>query len=96
MNVALFTSDEQRHRFFVNYLAERLPVSLAVMEPKTLRPDEAGKTPDETRMVKAYFADRACTEEQFFPDAGRIKAPSRTRVLTIARGPLTAQKCLKP
>lgn len=86
MSIALFTSNEQRHRFFINHLAAHLPVALAVMEPKTLRPDETGKTPDETRMVKAYFADRQLTEQAFFPEADRVRVPGTTRVLSISPG----------
>lgn len=86
MNVAIFTSTEQRHRFVVNYLSASLPVTVVVLEPKQFHPASVGTSEVESAVVRAYFTERDRSEVDILPEGREISVPANCEVIRVQPG----------
>lgn len=86
MSIAVFTSTENRHRFFANELASRLPVRLLVREPKQYRPYDVGENEREKALVRRYFGQREEAEKKFFSGNDELHLPRETQVVDVRQG----------
>ena len=75
MNLAILTSNEHRHRYFANYLAGQLPVSVVVAEPKVANPASGGRNEEEDRLLAEYFDDRLRAEQAILAGGERFTRP---------------------
>jgi hypothetical protein len=99
MNLAVLTSVETRHRYFVQTLAGRFDVRAVGYERTGYSPADTechDLTHDERRIVAEHFAERTRQEEIFFGGTAAFLAGSpRTRVLMIEPGRLNSEATLE-
>jgi len=94
MRLIILTSNQLRHRFFVNFLKQRHHLVGAVMESKKRDPLKKEWPPLLKERVLAYFRERAKSEEKYFGGFSQLALASQA-VLTIEGGMLNDTAVIK-
>lgn len=99
MRLAILTSTDIRHRYFVNAVRRRFPVAAVGYErtgyAPAARADDAGLTDAERSIIRHHFAERARQEELYFGhDAAPVADSPNTRVLPISTATLNSAATL--
>lgn len=98
MRIAILTSTETRHRYFVNAIRGRFDVVAVGYEQTGYDPADTadfGLTAEEDRIVAAHFADRSSQEQRFFGhDDARAHSDGSCSVYDIAPGMLNSPETL--
>ncbi|MCH8251340.1 MAG: hypothetical protein IID36_02690, partial [Planctomycetes bacterium] len=98
MRIAILTSTETRHRYFVNAIRGRFDVVAVGYEQTGYDPADTadfGLTVEEDRIVAAHFADRSSQEQRFFGhNDARAQSDGSCSVYDIAPGVLNSPETL--
>ena len=95
MNIGVLTSDQWRHKFLANHLAQHLPVKIVVAEPKVADPSEVGRDEEETRVLKAYFRDRLKTEQAILEGGEQFDLPEGVSLVRATPGEINSAEVLE-
>ncbi|MEK7185462.1 MAG: formyltransferase family protein [Patescibacteria group bacterium] len=84
MKLAILTSNQLRHYYFADSLAQHFETVGLVLEEKKRDPSTKGRGTDLDSQVKKYFANRSRSEEEYFGSHGVIHniMPDRTILLS--------------
>ena len=98
MNLAVLTSVETRHRYFARRLHEALGVKAVVYEHIGYSPaatESYDLTPDEERIIREHFADRARQEARYFGHSSEpFSRDDGVAVQELRSGQLNAPKSI--
>jgi hypothetical protein len=86
MRVIILTSTYLRHRFVVNYLAERLEVAGVWQEEKSFKPERYAGTAEDREIVAGHFTQRDASEADYFGDHRTLALRLGARLRTGAPG----------
>ena len=84
MKTVILTSNQLRHRFFINYLAKRHNIAGVVIETKKRDPAKKQWPEELAGEVLAYFAERTEKEKEFFSQFQEISLPQE-KILDIGK-----------
>ncbi len=83
LSIVILTSSKNRHKFFVNSLAEKFEVRGVVVEEK--RPEQTGNDNEEDQIISKHFEQRRDAEKKYFGAHDAFRMPS-DRLLVLENG----------
>ncbi len=86
MRVIILTSTFLRHRFVVNYIAERLEVVGVWQEEKSFKPERYAGTADDSAVIAGHFTQRDASEADYFGEHRTLGLEMGARLRTGAPG----------
>ncbi len=86
MKLAIISSNQLRHNFFINSLIDNFDVVGIAQEVKKRDPSKKGKETDMEPIVKKYFDDRAISEKYYFGKNKNLKSGNYDLIQASAGG----------
>ena len=91
MRLVILTSNQLRHKYFINSLARNFNVVSVVMEEKKRDYSKKGEGTPLDSEVKKYFNDRSLSEQSFFGQEEKVIVPPEN-IISIVGGDLNKKE----
>ena len=92
MKITLFTSNQKRHNFFINYLSGFVQDLSVIQECKTIFPGKLSGSYKKNTVIENYFKNVKKAEDKIFSDKYLNIKKKNIKLLPIAYGDLNSLK----